>query len=149
MRWRFHINQDFAAGVMFAAWGVLGLWLGRDYPLGTSLRMGPGYMPTLLCWGLILLGAVIAGKGALVPGVLLTRWYLRPLGLVLAGLLAFALLIETAGLPVAIVGAVIIGAAGGQEFRFREVVLLAIGLALGSVAIFIYGLRIPMTVFPS
>lgn len=144
MRLRFHLNQDFAAGVMFALFGIAGLWVGRNYPVGTSLRMGPGYMPWMLCWLLILFGAGIATKGALVPGTPLDRWYLRPLVLVSAGLLTFAALIENIGLPGAVVGTVIIGAIGGQQFRIVEVIPLAIGLALGSVAIFIYGLGLPM-----
>jgi hypothetical protein len=145
---RFHINQDFAAGIMFAAWGVAGLWLGRHYPIGTSLRMGPGYMPWMLCWLLILFGAVIAGKGMLTEGEKLTRWNFRPLLLVCAGVMAFALLIENAGLPAAIVATVLIGAYGGQEFRLVEVIFLAIGLAIGAIAIFIWGLGLPMPIFP-
>ena len=145
---RFHINQDFAAGVMFAAWGVAGLWLGRNYPIGTSLRMGPGYMPWMLCWLLIAFGAVIAIKGALTEGEKLTRWYFRPLLLVCAGVMAFAFLIENAGLPAAIITTVIIAALGGQEFRWIEVVLLAIGIAVGAAAIFVYGLGLPMPLLP-
>ena len=145
---RFHINQDFAAGVMFAAWGVAGLWLGRHYPIGTSLRMGPGYMPWMLCWLLIIFGAIIAGKGALTPGEPLTKWNFRPLILVCAGVMAFALLIESAGLPAAIIATVLIGAFGGQEFRTVEVILLAIGLAIGAIAIFVWGLGLPMPIFP-
>jgi hypothetical protein len=148
MRVRFHINQDFAAGVMFALFGVAGLWFGRHYPVGTSLRMGPGYMPWMLCWLLILFGAGIAVRGALTPGEALTRWYLRPLALVSAGLMVFALLIENVGLPGAVIGTVIVGALGGQQFRLIEVIPLAIGLAIGAVAIFIWGLGLPMAIWP-
>ncbi len=145
---RFHVNQDFAAGIMFAAWGAFGLYLGRNYPIGTSLRMGPGYLPWVLCWLLIGFGAVIALKGAVVPGQKLTRWYFRPLSLVLAGLMAFALLIENVGLPTAVIATTLVGALGGREFRLLEVVILAAGLALGSVAIFIWGLGLPMPILP-
>jgi hypothetical protein len=145
---RIHINQDFAAGLMFAAWGVAGLWLGRHYPVGTSLRMGPGYMPWMLCWLLIAFGALIAAKGAMTPGEALARWYFRPLLLVSAGLMTFALLIENVGLPAAVMATAIVGATGGREFRLVEVVLLAIGLAVGAVAIFVWGLGLPMQIFP-
>jgi hypothetical protein len=145
---RFHVNQDFAAGVMFALFGAAGLWFGRNYPVGTSLRMGPGYMPWMLCWLLILFGAGIAFKGALTPGEPLSRWYLRPLVLVSAGLMVFAALIENAGLPAAVVGTVVIAALGGQQFRIHEVIPLAIGLAIGTVAIFVWGLGLPMTLWP-
>lgn len=145
---RFHVNQDFAAGVMFALFGAAGLWFGRNYPVGTSLRMGPGYMPWMLCWLLILFGAGISIRGALVPGEPLTRWYLRPLVLVSAGLMVFALLIENIGLPGAVIGTVLVASVGGQQFRIYEVVPLAIGLAIGAVAIFIWGLGLPMAIWP-
>ena len=45
----------------------------------------------------------IAIKGALTEGEKLTRWYFRPLLLVCAGVMAFAFLIENAGLPAAII----------------------------------------------
>ena len=41
-------NQDGLAGLMFIAFGVLGLWLGRGYGMGTAMRMGPGAVPTIL-----------------------------------------------------------------------------------------------------
>ena len=42
---------------------VLGLWLSRDYPIGTALRMGTGYVPRLLCWVLLALGACVLVQG--------------------------------------------------------------------------------------
>ena len=122
-----------ALWLILSLFGVAGLWIGRHYPVGTSLRMGPGYMPWMLCWLLIVFGAGIAVKGGLVPGAPLERWYLRPLALVSAGLLVFAVLIENVGLPGAVIGTVLVGALGGQGFRIREVIPLAIGLAIAAV----------------
>src|SRR5262245_24000171 len=59
-------GQDFGAGLMFAAFGAIGLYLARDYPVGTALRMEPGYVPRLLCWGMIGVGAIIVARGMLV-----------------------------------------------------------------------------------
>ena len=146
---RFHVNQDVAAGLMFAAWGAAGLWLGRDYAMGTPMRMGPGYVPWLLSWALIVLGGIIAIKGAAIEGNALTRWRLRPLVLVPAAVLGFALLIEPAGLPVAALVVVVVGALGGPQFRLIEVVILALALAAAGVALFIYGLKLPMAIWPS
>jgi hypothetical protein len=145
---KFHANRDLLSGLMFAAWGVAGLWLGRDIPTGSALRMGPGYMPRLLCWGLILLGGIIAIKGMAVPGEKMTRWHLRSVVLLLLSVLAFAALIEPAGLPIAAFVIVLLGAYAGREFRLVEAVLLAFGLAAGAVGLFVYGLRLPMLVWP-
>src|SRR5438105_1462490 len=78
MRGRFHVNQDFESGMMFVGWGVAGLWIGRDYPMGSALRRGPGYLPRLLCWGLVILGLAIAIKGATLAMLLPATFYLPP-----------------------------------------------------------------------
>jgi len=145
---RLHLNRDLFAGLMFVVWGAAGLWIASDYPRGTALRMGPGYMPVLLCWGLVILGGIIAIRGLLTAGVSLTAWHLRPLVLLLAAIVAFALLIEPAGLAIATVAIVLIGAAGGIEFRWHEALALALGLAAGAVGLFVYGLKLTMPVWP-
>jgi hypothetical protein len=149
MRLRFHWNQDSVAGLMFIAWGALGLWLGRDYPVGTSLRMGPGYMPAMLCWLMVLLGAIVALKGTAIAGEPLTRWSFRPLVMVAGAFLVFAFLIESAGLPTATVGTMLFGALGSPEFRVKEQIVLAVAAAAVSVGVFIYGLGLPMDIWPN
>lgn len=145
---RLHLNRDLIAGLMFAAFGIAGLWVAGEYPRGTALRMGPGYMPVMLCWGLVLLGGAIAIRGALRTGLTLTGWHLRPLVLVLLAIVAFALLIEPAGLAVATLAIVLIGAAGGREFKLTEALALALGLAAGAVALFAYGLNLSIPLWP-
>ena len=146
---RLNLNRDLLAGLMFAAFGIAGLWIASEYPRGTALRMGPGYMPVMLCWGLVLLGGAIAIRGALKSGAKLTGWQLRPFVFVLIAVLAFALLIEPAGLAIATLAIVFIGAAGGREFRPVEAIALALGLAAGAVALFAYGLRLSIPLWPA
>jgi hypothetical protein len=146
---RIRINQDFVSGLMFVGWGVLGLWVAHGYPMGSALRMGPGYLPRLLCWGLVILGAIIAIRGAMVAGERVERWHWRPLVVVSLAVLSFALLLEPGGLLLATLALVVIGAFGGSEFRLHEALLLAAGLAAGAVLIFVYGLKLPMPIWPS
>jgi hypothetical protein len=145
---RLHINQDVAAGLMFAGFGVAGLWFGRELPVGAALRMGPGYMPRLLCYGLLLLGIVIAIKGAIVAGERIERWHWRPLAIVSIAVLAFSLLLEPAGLVVATAAIVIIGAFGGPQFRLVEALALAAGLAIAAVVLFVTALQLPLPIWP-
>jgi putative tricarboxylic transport membrane protein len=56
-------RRDVLAGLMFVGVALFGLWLSRDYPIGTALRMGTGYVPRLLCWILLGLGAVVLVQG--------------------------------------------------------------------------------------
>ncbi len=142
------IGQDVGAGLMFAGFGIAGLYIARDYPVGTALRMEPGYVPRLLCWSLIAVGAIIALRGLLTGDSPVARWHWRPLLLVLAGLIAFRYLIEPGGLVLATVVTVMLGAMGSREVRIGEAVLLAIGLAIGAIGLFVYALSLPMTIWP-
>ena len=56
-------RKDVLAGLLFMGVAAFGLWISRDYPIGTALRMGTGYVPRLLCWILLGLGAY-PGAGA-------------------------------------------------------------------------------------
>jgi hypothetical protein len=52
-------GKDFWAGLMFVAFGVAFMWKAQDYAMGTSVRMGPAYFPTMLGGLLAILGAVV------------------------------------------------------------------------------------------
>jgi len=52
-------GKDFWAGLMFVAFGLAFLWKAQDYAMGTSVRMGPAYFPTMLGGLLAILGAVV------------------------------------------------------------------------------------------
>src|SRR6266567_775700 len=56
-------RKDVLAGLLFVAVALFGLWLSRDYPIGTALRMGTGYVPRLLCWILLALGVAVLVQG--------------------------------------------------------------------------------------
>src|SRR2546430_2521167 len=59
--WQVLTHKHVLAGLMFLGIAILGLWISRDYPVGTALRMGTGYVPRLLCW--ILLNTLAVGFG--------------------------------------------------------------------------------------
>jgi putative tricarboxylic transport membrane protein len=145
---RFLTAKDFVAGAMFLAFGALGLWLGADYRMGTAARMGAGYMPRLLCWTLVVLGAVIALRGILAAHELIDRGRWKPIVFITAAIIAFALLIDGFGLLIAGAVLILVGAFGGPEFNWRQVVPLAIALLIFSSAIFIWGLGLPITLLP-
>ncbi len=148
MQARLPVNQDSIAGLLFVAFGAAALWFGRNYSVGTAVRMGPGYFPHLLSWLLVLFGLGIALKGALRGGAPIGQLSLRPVFFVLLSFIAFGLLIDRAGLPAAAIACVFIGAIGGSEFRWKEQLILSICLAIASSALFIYALGLPMQLWP-
>ena len=140
------LNQDVLSGVLFVVVGIAGLWLGKDLAMGTAFRMGPGYFPMVLCGALVFLGLIITIKGIIANGEMPGHLHWRPLLLVTLSVLAFAGLIETAGLLPASIAVVLISAFGGPEFRWLEGIVLAIVLSLGAVGLFIYALNMTIPI---
>ena len=52
-------GKDFWAGVMFIAFGLAFMVVAQNYAMGTSVRMGPAYFPTVLGGILAVLGGVV------------------------------------------------------------------------------------------
>ena len=50
--------KDFWTGIIYVAVGSLFVFLARDYGMGTSLKMGPAYFPTVLSMLLIIIGII-------------------------------------------------------------------------------------------
>lgn len=154
-------QKDFFSGLMFTlvgagfAWGSL-----THYTVGTGARMGPGYFPLLLGVVLMILGAFIVFY-ALVEhspdGDRVGAFAWRPLIFVLGANLAFGVLIgglPSIGLPpmglvAAIFALTIISSRAGQQFVWREVLLLSTVLSVGSYLAFVLLLKLQIPVWPT
>jgi putative tricarboxylic transport membrane protein len=144
-------RKNVLAGLMFIAIAALGLWLSRDYPIGTALRMGTGYVPRLLCWILMGLGAAILVQGLREKDAPpeRTSWrQLMPIVVVTTSLIAFAFAIEQLGLVLSILLLVGIGTIAARDIKIWELLLAAVVLIALSYAIFILGLSLTIPVWP-
>jgi putative tricarboxylic transport membrane protein len=140
--------KDLLAGLIFAAFGAAGVLVGAGYRMGSAARMGPGWMPRLLAWSLLALGAVLVVRALAAGDEPVERGRWRPLLCVTAAIVAFALLIDRAGLLAAGAAAIALGAFGGSEFRWGEAALLAVALLAACSAIFVWGLGLPLALLP-
>lgn len=52
-------GKDFWAGLMFIGFGLAFVLIARNYPMGSAVRMGPAYFPTVLGGMLSVLGAMV------------------------------------------------------------------------------------------
>ena len=143
-------RKNVLAGLFFMAVAAAALWISRDYPIGTAVRMGTGYIPRLLCWLLLALGAVVlaqgllgAGEGAAEPG---RRW--RPLVFIPLSLLAFGLTIERLGLALATLLLVAVASLAGRELRPLETLVTAALLIALVLGIFVWGLGMALPILP-
>ena len=151
--WRMLARKDVLAGLLFIGMAVFGLWLSRDYPIGTALRMGTGYVPRLLCWLLFGLGVVVLVQGlreaqdsrALSSADVSA---LRPLVFVAASLVIFGLSIERLGLVISILLLIGVGAVAARGLRPLETLAAALVLILLSWGIFILGLGLTIRPWP-
>jgi uncharacterized membrane protein len=136
-------NKDFWAGLMFMGTGAMAMFIARDYAFGSTLRMGPGYFPSMLGAVLILFGIAIMVKGLRRSEKIQGNWSVRALIVLPLSLAAFGILMEKAGFLPAMVALVFGSAAAGREFKWVEVLLCTIVLTVISVALFIWGLGLP------
>ena len=149
--WQMLARKDVLSGLMFIAVAVFGLWASRNYPIGTALRMSTGYVPRLLCWILLGLGVAIMVVGlrahdqrAAFAGA--RHW--RAIVFVPASLLVFAYSMDRFGVVIATLLLVGVGSLAGRDLRPLEVIAAAIVLVLLTLTIFIWGLSLPIPVWP-
>jgi hypothetical protein len=145
---RVRSQQDTLAGLLFLALAVGGLWVAQDYPLGTAVRMSAGYVPRLLCMLLAMLGAFILASGLTIDGTPIGRVRLRPVLLIPAAVIAFALTIQTLGLVAATLLITLLGSYATPRARLGEILITSAVLALLTVAIFIWGIGLLIPIWP-
>lgn len=136
-------NKDFLSGLLLIGTGAAAIFISQDYPVGSTLRMGPGYFPIALGIILIAFGIYTLVQGLRTGEKVQGNWSVRALILLPLSMVVFGLLVDTVGLIPALLALVFVSAAGGKEFKFLEVLIMAVILTAGSVGLFIYGLGLP------
>jgi hypothetical protein len=153
-------QKDFFSGLMFLVVGTSFAWGSTNYTIGEGARMGPGYFPLMLGVMLGLIGLFITFQSLVVEtesGERIGTAAWKPLvfiiganvifGVLLAGLPKFG--IPAMGLIVAIFALTFMAALAGNEFKAKEVAILAVVLAVGSYLAFIVLLKLQFPVWPS
>jgi putative tricarboxylic transport membrane protein len=151
--WQVLTHKHVLSGLMFCAIAIFGLWVSRDYPIGTALRMGTGYVPRLLCWILLGLGVLVLVQGLRDARVVReyesqVSWSWRAPIFVTASLVVFGLALERLGLVISILLLIAVGAVAAPSLRPLETFIAALVLIVLSWAIFIVGLGLTIPVWP-
>jgi hypothetical protein len=137
-------RKDFWSGLMLIAIGGGAVLMARNYQFGSSLRMGPGYFPTVLGALLVLFGVYFVGQG-LRSGAekLQGAWSPRALIILPLSLVLFGLLIDRAGFIPAMLVLIVASASARSQFKLTEALLFAVGLTALCVVVFIWLLGLP------
>jgi fumarate reductase subunit C len=140
--------RDFWAGVIYLALAAVALWIGRNYSLGSSARMGPGYFPVVLGSILAVFGIVSVGRSLLRPGEAISAFAFRPLVLVLGSVALFGLLLDRVGVLIALPCLIVVSALASRHSRIDAASVSAlVGMVAFCVIVFVKGLGVPMPLF--
>lgn len=153
-------QKDFFSGLLFMAAGLSFAWSASRFTIGNAARMGPGFFPLLLGALLAVLGGIMVYKALVFEtedGGRIGTWSWRAVVYVVLANLAFGVLIgglASVGLPpmglvLAIAVLTLVAAKATPDFRWKEALVLACVLALGSYLVFIVYLQLQMPVWPA
>jgi len=139
-------SKDFWTGLIYIFFGVITILIARDYSMGTGGKMGPAYFPMVLGGLLAVVGTIAVIRSFIVPGSPIGAFAFKGLVLVCAPVLLFGIIVRGAGLAVALPLLVVISASASVRFRWRATLIIAAGLTIFCVLVFLKGLGIPMPV---
>ena len=142
-------TKDFYSGLIYICLGSSAMIIARDYSMGTAVKMGPAYFPTILGGLLVSIGTISVIRSFIVTGAPIGAYAFKALSLVVASTLLFGFLARGAGLIVTLPLLVIMSAYGSIYFRWWPTIVMAFGLTLFCVVVFIKGLGIPLPILGS
>ena len=139
---------DLAFAAFLVALGALAFALAGELSVGTAAAMGPGYVPRGLALIIMVYGLVLGVRAALAGRVAFPQISWRPLLLISASVALFAILLPLAGLALTSLAVVICAGLAAYDVRLRENAVLALGLAIFAVLLFVTVLGLPIPVWP-
>ncbi len=114
--------------------------------MGTAVKMGPAYFPTILGGLLVLIGIMSVIRSFVVTGTPIGAFAFKGLALVIGSTLLFGAIVRGAGLIVALPLLVIISAYASMRFRWRTTLIIAACLTIFCALVFVKGLGIPLPI---
>jgi hypothetical protein len=135
--------KDILAGLTFVGFGLAFALGALTYPIGSAARMGPGFFPLLAGALLAVLGVLLVLKSAVESDAEpLTSPGWRGLALVVAAILVFGLTVRGLGLVPTLFLTAVLTALASRQTKLPGAALLAVGLTIVSVLVFIVALRL-------
>jgi len=164
-------ERDFWSGMMFLVVGVVFAIGATNYSMGPACRAsdpcatslwarlaqlsahpGAGYFPLGLSILVALLGAIVLFKSLTIEsdgGDRVGKFAWRPLLVIIASIAIFGAMLEPLGLAITVPVLIAISSLAGDEFHWKGVVANAAVLTIGSWAIFIWGLKLTIPLWPA
>ncbi len=148
---RIKSQKDFWSGVMFVVIGISFAWGATYYTFGSSAKPGPGYFPFGLGILLALLGALVLFKALTIEtegGDPIGPIAWKPLSLIVGAILLSTLL-PRIGMVLTLPLVIIVASLAGDEFHWRDVLVMSAILTLGCWLVFVKGLSLTIPIWPT
>lgn len=146
------LARDTVGGLFFAAIGLTFVLGSNHLPMGEAARMASGYFPRLLGFCLIFIGLVISIRGTFSEKKsheIIYRFALKKVLLIGIALLAFAFLLEPAGLWIALSVLVFISSFASVQRSIREALILTVVVDLLVTAVFVGAIGLEINLLPA
>jgi putative tricarboxylic transport membrane protein len=134
---------------MAIAIGCAALWFGRHLPVGDASFMEAGYMPRLLAFMVIGLGAIVAIGGLVAGGPPMEAWVWRPILLLCLAVIGFATMIDRIGLVATTAVTTVAASLAGEWLGARRIAALVVAMIVMMVSLFHFGLALPIPLWPA
>jgi hypothetical protein len=145
-------ERDFWSGLMFIVVGLGFAWGATNYSFGSSARPGPAYFPFGLGVLLAILGAFVLFEALTIEtedGEKIGPWAWKPLVWISGSVAIFGWALPQLGLFLALPILVVVSALAGDEFHWKDALINAVILTLGSWVIFSWGLKLTIPLWPA
>ena len=146
------LARDTVAGLFFAAIGLAFVLGSADLPMVEASHMASGYFPRLLGYCLMFLGIIISIKGTFSekkPHEIIYRFAAIKALILGIALLAFAFLLEPAGLLIALSVLVFVSSLASEKRKLKEALILTAVIDLLTVAVFVWGIGLEVDLLPA
>lgn len=141
-------GTDIIAGLLLIAAAIFFGYQTLELPIGTSLRMGPGYFPMVLSGLLGFLGLLVLIKGLRSPaGEPMGPIAWRGLLLILPAPVFFGLTVRGLGFVPSLFFTALIASMASRRMKPLPALVLAVAVTIASTLIFSYGLGLPFRRF--
>ncbi len=136
--------KDFWAGLIYFTTGTAVVLMARSYPMGTAVKMGPAYFPSVLGGLLALIGLISLVQSFIRSGEGVGKLAWKEVFLVLVSIVLFGVVSRGAGLIAALFVLVMVSASASAMFRWKSSLLLAIGMIAFCALVFVKALGVPL-----